>query len=331
MWPDWLFPHHLSHAAGKRGSSTVVGEIRLSQTNCPPPSKSQFNTSLLWQNQSLSLPALIDSGADESFLDRNVVTPLALDTEQLDLPLEANSLNGQLLGSVTEKTVPVLLCISGNHQERISFHVIDCPHTPLILGHPWLVLNNPQIDETAGKVTSWSSFCHANCLHSAPAPACSVPLSVPALPDLSLVPPPYHDLAPVFSKQQALSLPPHRPYYCVIDLHPGAPLPFSRLSNLSHPEQEDMETYIRHSLAAGIVRPSSFPVAAGFFFVSKKDGTLRPCIDFRGLNNITVKNKYPLPLIDSAFSPPHGAKIFSKLHVQNAYHLVRIQIGRAHV
>lgn len=64
-----------------------------------------------------------------------------------------------------------------------------------------------------------------------------------------------------------------------------------------------MEVYIRDSLTAGIIRPSSSPLGAGFFFVAKKNKTLRPCIDFKGLNNITVKNKYPLPLVSSAFEP----------------------------
>ncbi|XP_055081043.1 uncharacterized protein LOC129456635 [Periophthalmus magnuspinnatus] len=131
----------------------------------------------------------------------------------------------------------------------------------------------------------------------------------------------------VFSKSKALSLPPHRPYDCAIDLLPGAPLPSSRLYNLSKPERESMEDYIRGSLAAGIIRPSTSPVGAGFFFVAKKDKSLRPCIDYRGLNNITVKNKYPLPLLDSAFTPLHGATIFSKLDLRNAYHLVRIREG----
>ncbi|KAI3362832.1 hypothetical protein L3Q82_001874 [Scortum barcoo] len=63
------------------------------------------------------------------------------------------------------------------------------------------------------------------------------------------------------------------------------------------------------------------------FFVEKKDKTLRPCIDFRGLNDITIKNKYPLPLIDPAFEPFHQATIFSKLDLRNAYHLVRIREG----
>lgn len=88
-----------------------------------------------------------------------------------------------------------------------------------------------------------------------------------------------------------------------------------------------METYVRDSLAAGLIRPSSSPVAAGFFFVSKKDASLRPCIDYRGLNAITVRNRYPLPLISSAFEPLHGATVFSKLDLRNAYHLVRIREG----
>ena len=87
-----------------------------------------------------------------------------------------------------------------------------------------------------------------------------------------------------------------------------------------------MEEYIGESLSAGIIRPSSSPVGAGFFFVGK-DGSLRPCIDYRGLNTITVKNRYPLPLISSAFVPLHGAVVFSKLDLRNAYHLVRIREG----
>ncbi|XP_015260318.1 PREDICTED: uncharacterized protein LOC107104748 [Cyprinodon variegatus] len=145
-------------------------------------------------------------------------------------------------------------------------------------------------------------------------------------PDLSSVPSDYHDLAPVFSKVSALSLPPHRPYDCAIDLLPGAPLPSSGLFNISKPERETMEKYIE-SLAAGIIRSSSSPLGAGFFFVGKKDGTLRPCIDYRGLNQITIKNKYPLPLLASAFEPIQWATVFTKLDLRNAYHLLRMREG----
>lgn len=80
------------------------------------------------------------------------------------------------------------------------------------------------------------------------------------------------------------------------------------------------------SLDSGIIRPSSSPLGAGFFFVAKKNKTLRACIDFRGLINITVKNKYPLPLINSAFESLYVATIFSKLDLRNTYHLVCIEM-----
>ncbi len=64
-----------------------------------------------------------------------------------------------------------------------------------------------------------------------------------------------------------------------------------------------------------------------FFFVEKKDGSLHPCIDYRGLNSITLKNTYPLPLMSSAFERLQGALFFTKLDLRNAYHLVRMREG----
>lgn len=112
-----------------------------------------------------------------------------------------------------------------------------------------------------------------------------------------------------------------------VNLFPGAVYPKGRLYNISRPEREALETYIKESLAAGLIHPSSSPLGAGLFFVSKKDGSLQPCIDYRGLNDITVKNKYPLPLMNSAFDSLQGVTVFTKLDLRNAYHLVRIREG----
>lgn len=159
-----------------------------------------------------------------------------------------------------------------------------------------------------------------------------MPLSSPedhsgGFPDLTGVPLEYIDLKTVFSKARATTLPPHRRYDCPIDLLPGTTPPRGRLYSLSRPETEAMERYIQDSLAAGIIRPSSSPAGAGFFFVAKKDGSLRPCIDYRGLNDITRKDRYPLPLMSSAFELLHGCSFFTKLDLRNAYHLVRIREG----
>lgn len=160
-------------------------------------------------------------------------------------------------------------------------------------------------------------------LHS---PTLQEPKIHPELPDLSMVPPEYHNLGAVFSKQHVLSLPPHHPHDCRINLLPGASLRLSWLYNLSQPEQEAMKMYIRKSLATSPIHSSSSPVGVRFSLVQKKDGCLLPCIDYQALNDITSKKKYPLPLLN-AFGPLHKARIFSKLDLRNAYHLVRIHQG----
>uniref|UniRef100_A0A3P9HSL7 Gypsy retrotransposon integrase-like protein 1 n=1 Tax=Oryzias latipes TaxID=8090 RepID=A0A3P9HSL7_ORYLA len=245
--------------------------------------------------------ALIDSGSEQSFIDDLLVSDLNLPTELLDLPVKAAGLGGQILTQITHRTRAVHLITSGNHHEFIQFYITKSPQSPIILGFPWLRAHNPQFDWVNLHVTNWSTTCMANCLRSA---VPSVPPRDdpdPEIIDLSKVPPCYHDLRTVFSKTRAGSLPPHRPYDCSIEL--------------------------LKALSSGHIRSSSSPVGAGFFFVQKKDKTLRPCIDFRELNQITVKNKYPLPLIDTALDSVQEARVFSKLDLRNAYHLVRMREG----
>ena len=124
--------------------------------------------------------------------------------------------------------------------------------------------------------------------HSAPPPPPQTP------PDLSLVPKVYHDLGEAFSKDRARTLPPHRPYDCAIELIPGSKYPINRVS-LAPAEKKAMDELISECLPERLIRPSNSPVAAGFFFVKKKEGSLRPCIDYQGLNAITRRNTYPLP------------------------------------
>ena len=290
------------------------------------PKNHLFPATLSWGTESLSLGVFLDSGADECIMDSALARQAGIPLVPLEASLTTQALDGHSLGRVTHTTVPLTLTLSGNHSERIRFMVLHAPTAPLVLGRPWFERHEPHISWASGQVLGWSVACHANCLRSAASPP-SVPNSVPSPPDLAGVPSCYHDLAGVFSKESALSLPPHRPYDCAIDLLPGATLPVSKLYNLSVPEKEAMRNYISESLASGIIRPSSSPLAAGFFFVKKKDGSLRPCIDFRALNDITVKNKYPLPLLNSTFEPLSHATIFSKLDLRNAYHLVRIREG----
>lgn len=91
------------------------------------------------------------------------------------------------------------------------------------------------------------------------------------------------------------------------------------------PERGTMEKYINDSLAVCTIQPSSSPVGAGFF-VSKKDGSVHPCINYQGYNITTINNNYHLPLINLAFDP-HRATVFTKLDLKNTYPLVMIREG----
>ena len=88
-----------------------------------------------------------------------------------------------------------------------------------------------------------------------------------------------------------------------------------------------METYVTESLGQGYIRPSITPVSSSFFFCEKKKGGLRPCINYRCLNVITVGFSYQLPLIATAVESFHGARFFTKLDLRSAYNLVRIRDG----
>lgn len=76
-----------------------------------------------------------------------------------------------------------------------------------------------------------------------------------------------------------------------------------------------------------MILPSSSPAGAGFFFIGKNDGSLHPCIDYRDLNSITIKNRYPLPLLLSAFELLQDARVFTKPDLRNAYHLGQSREG----
>jgi len=148
------------------------------------------------------------------------------------------------------------------------------------------------------------------------AKACSSSASTP--PDLDIVPPEYRDYADVFSKVKASELPPHRDYDLKINLEEGTSPPLGTLYSLSPVELSTLQTFIYENLNTGFIRPASSSHAAPVLFVKKKDGSLRLCVDFRGLNKITKKDRYPLPLISDLLDSPSCAKIYSKIDLRHA-------------
>jgi len=146
-------------------------------------------------------------------------------------------------------------------------------------------------------------------------------------PDLSQIPKEYHDFADVFSKEKAFTLAPHRPYDLKIDIEEGQSPPIVPMYPISQTELQTLREFIDEHLRSGFIRSTMSPHGAPVLFVKKKDGSLRLCIDFRGLNKITKKDRYPLPFISDLLSTAGKARVYTTIDLRHAYHLVRVAEG----
>ena len=142
-----------------------------------------------------------------------------------------------------------------------------------------------------------------------------------------VVPADLHDFEDVFSKSSFDALPEHRQWDHAIELEAAPQHSHRKVYPLSLDEQKALDEFIEEGLASGRFRPSKSPIGAPVFFIKKKDGSLRLVQDYRELNAITKKNRYPLPLIDELIHKLRGARFFTKLDVRWGYNNVRIKEG----
>ena len=154
----------------------------------------------------------------------------------------------------------------------------------------------------------------------------------PAKPDknvdpATLLPPEYHEFLDVFSRRDSEVLPPHRPSDHHISLLPGKTPPYGPLYGMSRDENEALRVYLKENLNKGFIRASQSPAASPVLFVKKPGGGLRFCVDYRGLNAITVKSRYPLPLITETLNRLSKAVVYTKLDIIAAFNRLRITEG----
>ena len=146
-------------------------------------------------------------------------------------------------------------------------------------------------------------------------------------PDLDQVPEIYHEFADVFAKQKADTLLPHHDCDLKINIEDGSKPLSGIIYPLSTSELKTLWEFIDDNLKTGFIWPSNSLFGAPVLFVKKKDRSLQLCVDFRRLNAITQKDKYPLPLTSELLDSPSKAKVFTKIDLKHAHHLVRIAAG----
>ena len=202
----------------------------------------------------------------------------------------------------------------------MRFFLSDLGNHRIILGYPWFSAVQPNIDWRQ----AWIDISHLPIILRAkdaakarflPCRSPTVPSnpvqvdqlfiarlvfeskSLPVAPD-SKIPKQYQQFTKVFSEEASHEFPPTRVWDHAIELKPGAPsmLP-GKIYLLSQVELQELQKFVDEHLKRGTIWPSKSPYAASFFFIKKKNGKLRPVQDYHPINEWTVKNKYPLPLI----------------------------------
>src|SRR5258707_756968 len=176
-----------------------------------------------------------------------------------------------------------------------------------------------EVDKTSPHLTSPHSKPTSE-LHS-------VHTSTLALDSMGRIPVEYHEFHEVFSGTKANTLPPHRPYDLQISLEEGAKPFHGPIYSLSPPELTALREFLEEHTRNGFIHPTKSPWGALVLFVKKKDGSLRLCVNFCALNKVMEKDHYPLPLIMDLLNTPGPTRIYSKIDLKHAYHLVCIAEG----
>src|SRR5258705_3178611 len=144
---------------------------------------------------------------------------------------------------------------------------------------------------------------------------------------LSIIPMEYLEFRDVFSGDKANALAPHRPYDLKLNLEEGTKLFHGPVYSISPPELSTLREFLEENIKNSFICPSKSPWGSPVLFVKKKDGSLCLCVDFRTLNRVTEKDCYPLPLIPDLLNSLGPARIYSKINLKHAYHLVQIAEG----
>ncbi len=137
----------------------------------------------------------------------------------------------------------------------------------------------------------------------------------------------YHDYVNVFSKSKGTMLPPHCPYDHKIKIEAGMSPPYGLIYSLSEVKQLALHKFLNENLANHFVQPLQSSARVPILFICKKDGSLCLAVDYCGLNRLTNKDHYPLPLIPDLLNHLCSANIYSKVNLHGAYNLVHIAEG----
>jgi hypothetical protein len=264
---------------------------------------------------------LFDSGASHTFISKKFVEKYCIPCTESREGFIIHSPGGQIF--TKEVAFNVLVTLAGQDFPT-NMIILKGQDIDVILGMNWLAQHKAILNTDLRTIRL--SYGHEEVL-------LSIPVAIPAKPFgrvyEAIIPeiqdnPVVCEFPDVFPEDLP-GLPLERDVEFVIELKPGT-APISRRSYRMHPnELAELKTQLQDLLEKGYIRPSSSPWGCPAIFVKKNDQTLRMCVDYRPLNEVTIKNKYPLPRIDILFDELTGARVFPKIDLRSGYHQICIR------
>ncbi|KAI3802804.1 hypothetical protein L1987_30947 [Smallanthus sonchifolius] len=286
---------------------------------------------------------LFDTGADKSFVSSEFSPLLGIKPIMLTSKYTIELADGKLIE--TDKVIQGCTLNLADHPFVIDLLPVTLGSFDIVIGMDWLSKNRAEIvcrekivriplpngetlsiqGERSGTTLRIITCMKARkCLrkgyHAILAHVIEKPTEERKVEDIPIV----RDYPEVFPEDLP-GLPPPRQVEFRIDLVPGA-APIARSPyRLAPSEMQELSNQLQELLDKGFIRPSFSPWGAPVLFVKKKDGSFRMCIDYRELNKLTIKNRYPLPRIDDLFDQLQGSSYYSKIDLRSGYHQLRIQ------
>ncbi|SJL17443.1 uncharacterized protein ARMOST_20993 [Armillaria ostoyae] len=285
--------------------------------------------------------ALIDSGCTGSSIHRDFIEKHGIPVRKTASSIPVYNADGShnKAGEIT--AYAELRLKIGNHSERIDLAITDLGSKEIFLGHNWLARHNPIINWATGTVIFARCHCAKNrfvlpdadpddewelekgetilsidfkeaieihAIHKANELAAKANEGKEKK---------TFEQMDLFTKENFDDLPVRKLWDHAIELIPNAKNTLDcKVYPLNPIEQKELDKFLDENLASGRIKPSKSPMASPFFFVKKKDGTLHPVQDYHKLNEMTIKNRYPLPLISELMDKLGSAKYFTKLNVR---------------
>ncbi len=308
--------------------------------------------------------ALVDTGGEEIFVSQSFIKDAQIQ-EPKYVPTMVRAIDGHQIPSYGMHDLAFGLADSrGRKQERtLKAYAVDMRGYDLILGYPWVYDVDPDIhwrerfwtyrDSPKGvekqtdialvDVEEFASLANAAVAHGEGQAYIALPYQILSVSNDACcdgaarcgatqlddpgVPDQLECVSEVFSEELSDSLNTHDQVEHPIDLLPGRIPKSGPIYNMSHDELAAIREYLKSALEKKWIRPSSSQIGSPVLFVKKADGSLRLCVDYRGLNEVTIKNNYPLPLLSETLERFAHAKHFTKIDIRNAYHRIRVREG----